>query len=457
MGGSNGRGLYKPQYNNFAPRVGFAYRATNRLVARGGFATFYIPAYQLAGPSPGYTQTTPFVGTYDQFTPVGNYANPFPNGLIQPAGNSAGGLTNVGFSVDGVERFRPTPYVEQWTFGLAYQLTNQDSVEATYIGNHGVKLLMSGWNRDTLPVQDLSLGNALYDQVPNPFYGKITSSSCGLNQPTVVRGQLLLPYPEFCSVNDNQAPDGFSTYEAATFAYKRRWSHGLQVLASFTVSKYLDNSAGPEGWASGGNAESFQYNYNLSAEKSFDANDIPRSAVVSWIYDLPFGKDQHYGAHMNKAAQAVLGNWEVTGVGTFKDGFPLSLRTLNNTTGSHGDAQRPNIIGNPVPANQSIYSWINAAAFAQPAPFTFGDAPRTLGYLRAPGTQNLDLGIHKYWYPLEQLQMQFRVEMFNALNHANLYAPSSCPGECYEIPGQFGRITSALPARDIQMALKLIW
>jgi hypothetical protein len=455
-GNNNGRGLYNPQYTNFAPRIGFAYQMQNHLVMRGGFAMFYIPAVAIGGASPGYSQTTPYEGTTNGYTPVNLLSNPFPTGLLPVTGNALGGLTELGQSVDAYEHYRPTPYVEQWTYSLAYQFGANDTLEATYIGNHGVKLPLSGLEKNQLTVQDLALGNSLLDQVPNPFYGYITTSSCGLNEPTVIRAQLLRPYPEFCNINNDQVPAGSSWYHALELQFNHRFSHGLQFLLSFTYSKYLDNTSGPNSWASGA-ADAVQNSYNLAAEKSFDPNDIPRSLVLSWVYDLPIGRGKAVGANFNKVSQAILGKWQVAAIATFKDGFPLAVTDLTNNSNSLGGTQRPNILGDPVPSNQSIYDWVNPSVFTQPTPFTYGDAPRTMGYLRSPGYANWDIGIHKEWNWRELLRLQFRAELFNAFNRANFYAPTANPALSYYIPGEFGQITSAFPARDTQFALKLYW
>jgi hypothetical protein len=456
-GGSNRRGIFVAQKTNFAPRVGLAYSISNKLVARAGFGMFYTPAAEMPDYEGldefGSTQTTPWVGTLDGITPLNLLSNPFPSGLITPPGKSLGALTNVGQSTDAMEPFRPTPYVEQWSLGFQYALTQNDSLEVAYIGNHGVKLLASGVAMDQLPTSDLSLGNDLLTQVPNPFYPYITTSGCGLNNPTIVKGQLLRPFPEYCGINDPQMPGEFSSYEALQVTYNHRWSQGLQMLASFTASKYLDDGSGDESWAVGVGAESFQNNYNLSAEKSLDGDDIPRSLVLSYVYELPAGKGKHFGSQWGRPVNAALGGWQVTGVTTFKSGFPLHFNNVVNNTGSDGGGQRPNLVGDPHVSNPTISEWFNTAAFAQPAAYTFGNVARTMPNLRAPGLNNWDLGIQKYFPIQEKVRLQFRAEMFDAFNHVNFYAPN----QSYGVGPLFGQITSAYAARQVQFALKLIW
>ena len=448
-------GLYQPQYTNVAPRIGLSYRPLDKLVVRTAFGILYATAMAFQGGGddmPGYSATTPFVGTLNGITPVNRLSNPFPGGPVPVVGNGLGKLTNVGFDTNAVESSRATPYVEQWTFGLQYALSKNDSVEAQYIGNHGVKLPISGgFQRNEIADSYLALGNQLLAPISNPFYGHILASGCGLDQPTVPRGQLLRPFPEFCSVNDQQVPSGFSTYNAAEFKYTHRWAAGLQLLASLTISKYLDNTTGTEGWSTLAGPPFRSYN-NPAAEKSLDGNDIPKSLVINYIYELPFGHGKKIGSGLGHAANAVLGGWQVSGISTFKDGFPLAFSSANNNTGSFGGNQRPKIVGNPHLHHPTINQWFDTAAFALPAPFTFGNTPRTLSDLRSPGINTWDLAIQKWWTVGETLRLQFRTEMFNAFNHPNFTAPNTTFGS-----PQFGTITGAFPARDIQFGLKLYW
>jgi hypothetical protein len=452
-GSPNRRGIYDPQYTNIAPRLGLSYLVAPKLVARAGFGMFYTPAIEFGdyqGLSlAGFTQNTPYVGTVDGITPVNLLSNPFPGGLIQPPGKSQGALTNVGQTTNAVENYRPTPYVEQWMAGLQYQLTPNDGIDVSYVGNHGVKLLFQSLEKNQMPTQYLSMGDALLANAPNPFYGHITSSGCGLNQPTVPAGQLLKPFPEFCSVSDPQTPAAFSSYNAFQITYNHRWSKGLQFIASFTASKYLDNAEGYEQWTAG--AGYIRNNYNTSAEKSLNPDDIPKSAVLSYIYELPVGRGKHYGSSLSKPLAAVVGGWQVSGITTFKSGFPLSITAPNNTN-SFGGNQRPNLVGDPHVSNPTINEWFNVNAFAQPAPFTFGNVGRYMPTLRAPGINNWDLALQKWWNWEEKLRIQFRAEFYNAFNHANFYAPDT---NFSNYGSTFGTITSANPARSIQMGLKI--
>jgi hypothetical protein len=193
-------------------------------------------------------------------------------------------------------------------------------------------------------------------------------------------------------------------------------------------------------------------NYNLAVEKSVDGADIPHSLVVSYIYEIPVGKGKKLGAGFNAATNAVLGGWQITGVSTFKSGFPVGVQGGSNNTGSFGGNQRPNLIGDPTVRHPTIQEWFNTSAFQQPVPFTFGNAPRYMSNVRSPGLEQFDIGIQKWFYWRDLLRWQFRAEMFNAFNRANLYSPNPFFGD-----PSFGRISNTLPPRDVQLALKFYW
>ncbi len=448
--GGAGRGLYVPTKNDWAPRLGLAYQATDKMVVRAGFGLYYVPSYFGGGNDLGYGQSTPWNAvTSDGYTPLDNLSSPFPNGALPQTGNSLGAMTDVGYGVSGSQYHRPDPYMEQWMVGFQYAVTKNDLIDISYVGSHGVKLAQGGLDFDQLPTADLSQGNQLLQQVANPYYGKITGSGCGLASPTVAYGQLLLPYPEFCSVSMSQPLGSFSHYNALELSFTHRWSSGLSLLASYTYSRFIDNTAGTTNWLG---QSPVRDNYNLAAEKSLDAADTPNSFVLTYIYELPIGKGKKAGTNMNPVANAIIGGWQIAGVTTFKTGFPIGIEDGNNNTNSFGGNQRPNLVGDPTLSGKSISEWFNTSAFAQPAPFTFGNAPRYMGNVRAPGLEDWDIGLQKWFKFTDAIKVQFRAEMFNAFNRVNFYAPD---GNITD--PAFGKISASLPPRDIQFGLKLYW
>jgi hypothetical protein len=471
VGGPNRRGIYEPQFTNFAPRLGVAYQAAQKLVLRGGFGIYYTPAIEQGDYQGlnlyGFSQATSWVATLDGIHPNNLLSNPFPTGLIQPAGKADGLLTQVGEDINAIQPKRDTPYVEQWMGGFQFAPSRNDNIDISYIGNHGVKLIFgptgAAVQQNQLPIQDLSRGLALLNPVANPFAGFITNSACGLDQPTVTAQQLLRPFPQFCDISVVQQPSDSSSYNALRANYTHRWSGGLQVLASFTWSKYLDESSGPEGWATV-NSTQILNSYDLAKERSLDYNDIPKSLVLSYIYALPVGHGKKFGSSMNKVVDGFVGGWQVSGVTTFKSGFPVAIGTLVNNSGTISGGQRPNIVGDPnrgscpglnggppIPVH-TVNCWFNTSAFTQPAAFTLGDAPRTLSNMRVQGINNWDLGVEKWFNIKEKARVQFRTEFFNAFNRVYLFAPDS-----NLFSPTFGSIQNAGLQRQVQLGVKGYW
>ena len=209
---NNNRGLYDTPYKNFAPRIGASYQLREKMLFRAGYGVFYVPSYYNQGPNIGYSQATPWVtslngGLNPSSTLSGNASlglpSAFPSGQVPLTGNSLGGLTDVGYGLNPVvDPIRHSPYVQQWMAGVQYSLTNNDLIELNYVGNHGVHVLAQYLEWNEFPASDLSMGNGINQQVTNPFFGAIKGSGCGLDQPTVLAGQLLRPFPEYCSVTE---------------------------------------------------------------------------------------------------------------------------------------------------------------------------------------------------------------------------------------------------------------
>ncbi len=455
-GNGHRRGLYNTSFTNFAPRIGFSFEATSRLVLRGGYGIFFSPQWFGGGYNPGFSQSTSYSGSVNNGVTLSNtLSNPFPTGLLKPQGSALGGLQDVGQNTTGIPGDRRSPYVQNYSLGVQYAITPNDVVTGTFVGNHGTRLLLSGFNHSQLNPSFYSLGSTLNDQVVNPFYGAIKSSSCGLDQPRIARGHLLSPYPQFCGVTEPQAPVGFSIYNAFQADYNHRFHAGLNVLVSYTYSKFIDNVSGTNNWAYNGD-QGPQNFYDLAAEKSVDGSDIPHSLVANYIYELPVGRGRHLGGKMSRKVDAVVGGWQVSGISSFKGGFPLSINGSGGTN-LYGANQRPDIVGDFHVAHRTINQWFNPNAFdfVPTGTYRFGNAPRYISKLRAPGLQNWDISAQKYWAFTERFRLQGRAEFFNAFNHANFYAPDIYLGD--RTGGSFGTIRAAQPPRDIQFALKLYW
>jgi hypothetical protein len=475
----NNRGNFQVNYNNFSPRFGFAYELTQKLVARGGYGIFYSPNFfgetplgSTGASNVGYSQATSYVASLNGgINPASTFSNPFPNGILAPIGNSEGGLTEVGQNIPATDVYaRKSQYVQQWSLGFQYSPTRNDVIEASYIGNHALHVLVGNYtNLNELPPNDLALGQAaLVAPVSNPFFGQsaMAGSSCGLDQSTVPAFQLMLPMPQYCdSVLSFAPPLGFSFYDALELKYTHR-SGNLTFLTTYTNSKWLDNAEAMSAFDQIFMTSVTRNYYNLNAEKSVDLYDVPNAAVVSFVYALPVGKGKRIGSNFNSFVNGVLGGWQLSAINTFKNGSPIAISADINGASLFGGNQHAEVIGDPnQPGNfaanpacvgptkiHTVEAWFNPCAFVAAPAGSFGNAPRYFSNLRAPGYAFTDFAVEKFFNMTERFRGQFRVELFNALNHPILGEPYPFLGS-----GTFGTIGYADVSRQIQVALKIYW
>jgi hypothetical protein len=481
--GPGNRYVYNPNWDNFAPRVGLSYQFIPKAVIHGGYGIFYPESVTSsgAGDQDGFSTTTFIDATLDGgVTPNPNIstANPWGGNYAQVTGNANGEYQQVGNGLSGVFRSRPSPYVQQWLLGVQYAITSSDQLDIDYIGNRGVRMIGTlGYNQ--LNPALLAMGSSYLSAAAttNPFAaplqsleagGKVAPSSCNLDNSGATNAQLLSPYPQYCNggVAQTDAPVGQSLYNALQVTYNHRVSKGLTALVSYTYSKFLDDVDGNNAWSYNGPTNAGvapANNYNLAADKSVDAGDIPQALVASYIYQLPVGRGKSFGSGMNRVADAVVGGWQISGIATFKGGIPIGV--FGNDEPSFGGNPRPDVIGNVHIADRSHHEWFNTGAFAYAPYGSFGNAPRYFSDLRGPHFQDWDTAMEKNIFFGERMRFQFRFETFNTFNHPNFYAPeagattwSGCdPNGTTGCASSFGTITQTFAPRNIQWAGKFYW
>ncbi|MEO7145185.1 MAG: hypothetical protein ABI165_16945, partial [Bryobacteraceae bacterium] len=455
----SGRRQYSRALSDWAPRFGFAYQVTKNTVLRGGYGIFYGPSYREAGATignQGFSSATSYVGSPNGLTPSIYIGNPFPNGLNPIVGSSQGLLSGIGSTFETpITGDNHVPYMENWDFEIQRQLPGNLLVDASYVGSHGVHLNESGendFNLNQLSPQSLALGTKLQQSVPNPFFGLIATGP--LAAATVPESYLLAPYPQFTGIEASYMTGGYSIYHAFQMKIEKRFSQGLSALVSFTGQKLIDEYAIVSNV--GHNTGGIQNIYDLKAERGVSSNDISRTLVVSGVYSLPFGRGQRFGTNWNRGLNSVLGGWQANGIATNQTGFPLSP-TTQNTSAAGGNVLRPNVNGQDPALNTPIGSrlggYFNTSVFSQPAPFTFGNAGRTLPNVRSEGAQNIDFSLFKSFEVKERFSVQFRAEAFNLLNQVVFGIPNMVLSS-----GQFGVVsTQSNTPRSLQFALKLLF
>ncbi|MBZ5609944.1 MAG: TonB-dependent receptor [Acidobacteriia bacterium] len=460
-----------PHYLLFAPRTGFAYRLTDKTVLRGGYGIFYPAQYDILGGGsigPLTQTTTNWASTLDgSLTPNAVLSNPFPNGLLAPLGRDPSYQTALlgqaiaqsvssGYQLtaNGVET--RAAYIQQWNFNVQRELAGGTVIEVAYAGAKGTHLA-GAIDQNQLSPQNQALGSAvLQKQVPNPFYGLVTTGI--LAAPTVAQGQLLRPFPQYDGVSFGESNRN-SIYHSMQVRVQKRFAEGGTVSGSYTWSKLIADRETDTFWLEGGQStSSFSVaanNYNLAAERALSSFDVAHRLVISYVLDFPFGKQKKYLSSLHGPAEKLVSGWGINGISTFQGGFPLGLSTAVNLTNSFGGLSRPNSTGQSAKLDGSAQSrlneWFNVADFTTPAASTFGNAGRNLPDVRTDGVANYDFTVFKNTAITERFQLQFRTEVFNLFNRVQFGRPGVALGTT-----TFGVIGSQLNnPRLVQFALRL--
>jgi hypothetical protein len=431
--GVNGNPVYagNPLGVKMGPRFGFAYSLNPKTVFRGGYGIFWIPQSFSAQSAAGYSQVTNITTTINGgYTPYASLNNPYPNGLTPIAGNTLGGLANIGAGITTTENGnRSAGYVEQMSLDIQRQVTKNASIWGGYIGSHTLDQPFTVALNQLNPGY-FSLGSAgLNKSVANPFFGYAPNTVSLGSAATVTEATLLNPYPEYTSVSllTNM---GRATYYS--FYGKGQWraKYGLTLNATYTWSRNMalttpqnyDGNIVSQGWARA-------------------ATDTPNSFSMSVSYALPFGKGQMFMKNSNKAMDLLLGGWSVDGQQLIHSGTPLAITQTNANTGCNGCGQYATATGVSAQTTGSVDSrindWVNLAAFTATPAYQFGNvSPRINVY--SPPLFNIDASLHKTVTFREYYHVQFRAEALNLTNTVLFASPTTNISS----PGTFGVITS---------------
>ncbi|MES1257707.1 MAG: carboxypeptidase regulatory-like domain-containing protein [Acidobacteriota bacterium] len=449
----NGSSTFNPQATKFGPRAGFAWSPDSKTAVRGGFGIFWAPLPFSFQNTLGYSQSTPIVTSIDNnFTPAATLDNPYPTGLLQPVGNTAGGLTGIGQAISIYDKgTRSAGYVEQYSFDIQRQLGASWVLSAGFIGSHGLHLVQDGRNIDQLDPRYLSLGSALNQNVANPLYQH--GGLLNVGNPTISRSQLLLPYPQFTSVTLLSSDTNKSSYNSAHLKLQRRFAQGMTVLATYTWSRQTDLAYGNVANSFSTAPSGPQNSWDLTSEYGLSTSDTPNRLSMAGTWELPFGKGRKFLAGGNKVVDFLLGGWSANVVNVMQSGYPLAVSQPNNNSVFGAGAQRPNATGVSaavdLPFDKRIDGWINPAAFSVAPQFTFGNVSRTIT-LRGPGLISWDVSMFKTFSLFENIRAQFRAESLNVANTPQFYGPNTT----FTSPS-FGLITSqANYPRLIQLGVR---
>ncbi len=458
------RGFQDTYYKMIAPKFGFAYAMSEKMVLRGGYGINNSPPSTNFA---GFGGTTGFSApinrnsgnTQLQFAsdPVMYLQDRFPD-LTTPLPNKNPALAN-GAGVTYIPRDSTrVPYVQNWNFGIQIQLPAASVLEMNYIGNKGTRLAARGLdNLNQLPVSELSRGDLLIQPwsaasgVPAPFAGFAGTV-----------GQALRPFPQYTGVNQYQAYFGTSSYNALQAQFTRHFKGGFSVLGAYTFSKTIGFSD------SVFDTEGVQDVFNRRLERSITGFSFPHYAKLTWIYELPIGNKGLI--RVPGVAGRILGGWQLTGNHQFRSGNPLGIGSGNISSPIFNGSVRPDLVsGQTIVSNSDApknfrgiaggVTYLNRAAFAE-QPKSGNNVVGRLGTLgpllpniRGPHLVTEDLGIWKAFKFAESRSMEIRGTFLNPFNRVGRGDPVTNLASPF-----FGQITGAqLGGRNIELAARFVF
>ena len=246
-------------------------------------------------------------------------------------------------------------------------------------------------------------------------------------------GSVASPASPIQSLGDTAGQRGDSHWDALETRVEKRFGSGGVLAGSYTWSKLISNTDTLTSWLESHGAAGVQDWNNLKGEKSLATYDVTNRLVASYVLNLPIGINRLFLSNISPALDRVIGGWSVNGITTLQSGFPLALTTASNQTDSQGGGSRPNVapgVSKSIsgPAQKRLHEWFNTAAFTAPPPFAFGDESRTDGQLRDNGVANWDFTISKNIPLTEQMNFEFKGEMFNLFNRTQFGDPGGSVG-----------------------------
>lgn len=446
LAGQNGnsRALYNGQYGavDFQPRLGFAWTPAalgRKTVVRGAFTiSSYLEGTGTNLRLPINPPWTPpeIITKYNNLSLPGSTTD---RGIVgSVAGNPYAGANLRVWNPD----FQPS-VAKQWNFSIQREVSNSTSFQVGYVGQYADHLAQPMW---------------LLQNILNPN-GTVSPGPYLAGNPTL-RNEI--------GAISGTFSNAWMDYNALQAVLEKRMSTGLQGQVAYTYSKCMTDSGGYYGTWGGTQASPgmpyWQNVYDDKSEKGPCFYDETHNLTSYVLYQLPFGNGKKFGNNMNKAANAVVGGWEIDGILTLHSGFPMTVNNWGDPSTTGGWVSRPNCSGAITypktvvsQANGGGIQWFDPSPFTNPNPT--GDTPAFgncgNGIVRGPGLKNFDMGLKKEFSLGETRRLEFRSEFLNLTNTKILNVPSVFAD--YSAATSLGRITSSQGERNLQLALKFFF
>ncbi len=410
------RGIVEPDYNNFAPRFGLAYRIGDKSTIRAGYGVFYMSNYLWE--AQGIRGNWPFAisETLSNLNERTDFS--FVETTFSPQLDIEKGSTVAPRAQHIVNRNNRVSYTQQWNLHVQRQLTDSLMVELGYVGTKG---------------SDMS--SFINTNTASPGPGDVDPRR---------------PYPQYGAMSE-MTNEADSIYHGLQFKAEKRFAEGLSFRLNYAWGKTIDTLG------AGFSASKSPQN-PLDPQGDRSLSDLHRLHTFSadYVWQVPIGRNRALGANMGGLANAVLGGWQVTGVMTANSGAPINVTIPRDVAniGPRVQAQRPDLAGDPLAGTSGAPDqYLSKGAFAEPAPYTFGSAGRNI--VTGPGLFQLDFGLYKNFRLAESVALQVRSEYFNALDNVNFGNPNAD----LDSPafGVISGLVAGQAARQIQLGVKLLF
>lgn len=467
--GPKQRGLWDTEYTDFAPRLGFAYKAKDNVSFRAGWGVFFLQNVTSASNtnSDGFAVSNSAIATVNNQGTFPNtlISNPFPNGLASAVGSSLGLMTDVGGPLNAFYRKKKTPIMQEYTFDVQVQVSRSSVVEIGYAGSQGRHLAVGyGMNRNQLDPSYLSQGPAyLTTAVPNPMYGYLPSTSAN-STAKLPRYKLLLPFPQFTNVTTPQdLPRAASNYNSLQTKFTQRYGRNLTTILTYQWSKAIDDTSETQGWETGDGARDF---YHLKLERSVSGHDVPHSFTGTVIWKLPVGRGRWIGGNMNRVLDNVIGGWETSTITTIFSGLPYQFGCSNNLSQFGYSVCRPNVsdIRQLKLAHPTVDKWFNASVLSNPTlvdssnhvvSYGIGNMPRYTSNVRLGSARRADLTLRKRFNLPREMNFTVEATGYDVSNtpqygKADLGLGNTTVDGKTTYSGTIGRITSLAQGSNIR-------
>ncbi|WP_420236182.1 carboxypeptidase regulatory-like domain-containing protein [Telmatobacter bradus] len=436
---TSNRSIYSNPSRMFSPRIGFSYNPAwlgQSNVIRGGFGIYVLPVYAFTNSinNPGYSQTTSATITNDNYaTPATTLATAFSGGFVTPSGSANGLSTNLGQAVTYMSPVIKSGYAQRWTLGMQHQFPHNYLMELVYIGNQSARLPISYQPNYIRSNFLTTTSNTTYNgSVTNPFKGLIPNSS-SMNGSTIAEKQLLMTFPEFGTLTEQNAPYGNSSYNAIDIRVEKRLGkEGLTLNANYQYSKLMEHAS----WLN-----NFQ-----APEHRISSYDHPHHTVTALTYELPYGHGKKFGKNASKILDMPLGGWKFNGVYTYQSGAPITWSDAGYNCNTYSFKFNPRNV-----ASKSFdTSCFTTSSTPSNHIRTF---PSNFTTFRYDAINNFDTSINKAIKFSGDRAFELRAESFNTLNRPQFSAPNITPTS-----SAFGMVTSvANTSRVIQIGGRLVF